>query len=87
MEARIYKPKRWRNGKRVIGRLYRARIKLQDENRVRDVALKVSDRQVAQQKLIAMVRELEQEAQGMGTRSVVLARRATSAARVQAFGR
>jgi len=28
MEARIYKPKRWQNGKRVTARLYRARVKL-----------------------------------------------------------
>ena len=65
MEARIYKPKRQRNGKRVISRLYRARVKLDGEDRVRDIALKVSDRQVAQQKLNEIVRELEHEAAGL----------------------
>jgi hypothetical protein len=42
MEARIYKPKRLRNGKRTIGRLYRARVKLTGDNKVRDIPLKVS---------------------------------------------
>jgi len=45
MEARIYKPKRVRNGKRSTGRLYRARIKLAGDNQVRDIALQVSDKQ------------------------------------------
>ena len=39
MEARIYKPKRLRNGKRTIGRLYRARVKLTGDNKVRDIPL------------------------------------------------
>ena len=51
MEARIYKPKRHRNGKRTTGRLYRARVKLTGDNKVRDISLGVSDKQVAQQKL------------------------------------
>jgi len=65
MEARIYKSKRLRNGKRVAGRLYRARVKLDGDEKVRDIALKVSDRQVAQQKLNELVRELEHEAAGL----------------------
>ncbi|MGH8021937.1 MAG: site-specific integrase, partial [Limisphaerales bacterium] len=65
MEARIYKSKRLRNGKRVAGRLYRARVKLDGDDKVRDIALKVSDRQVAQQKLNELVRELEHEAAGL----------------------
>jgi integrase len=65
MEARIYKSKRQRNGKRVTGRLYRARVKLDGDDKVRDIALKVSDRQVAQQKLNEIVRELEHEAAGL----------------------
>ena len=65
MEARIYKPKRQRNGKRVTGRLYRARVKLDGDAKVRDIALKVSDRQVAQQKLNQIIRELEHEAAGL----------------------
>ena len=46
MEARIYKPKRLQNGKRVTARLYRARIKLACDSKVRDIALQVSDKQV-----------------------------------------
>ena len=65
MEARIYKPKRLRNGKRTIGRLYRARVKLTGDNKVRDIPLKVSDKQVAQQKLNKLVQELEHESAGL----------------------
>ena len=65
MEARIYKPKRLRNGKRTIGRLYRARVKLTGDNKVRDVSLGVADKQVAQQKLIKLIQELEHESAGL----------------------
>ena len=65
MEARIYKTKRLHNGKRVVGRVYRARVKLDGDDKVRDIALKVTDRQVAQQKLNEIVRELEHEAAGL----------------------
>jgi integrase len=65
MEARIYKPKRWRDGKRTTGRLYRARVKLASDSKVRDIALKVSDKQVAQQKLNKLVQELEHESAGL----------------------
>jgi hypothetical protein len=59
MEARIYKTKRLRNGKRVTARLYRARVKLTGDNKVRDISLGVSDKQVAQQKLNKLIQELE----------------------------
>jgi integrase len=65
MEARIYKPKRVRNGKRTVGRLYRARIKLAGDSAVRDIALQVSDKQVAQQKLNKLIQELEHESAGL----------------------
>jgi len=65
MEARIYKPKRLRNGKRTTGRLYRARVRLTGDNKVRDIPLKVSDKQVAQQKLNKLVQELEHESAGL----------------------
>jgi integrase len=65
MEARIYKPKRLQNGKRITGRLYRARIKLAGDNKVRDIALQVSDKQVAQQKLNKLIQELEHESVGL----------------------
>ena len=65
MEARIYKTKRQRNGKRVVGRVYRARVKLDGDDKVRDIALKVTDRQVAQQKLNKIVHDLEHEAAGL----------------------
>jgi integrase len=65
MEARIYKPKRLRNGKRTIGRLYRARVKLTGDNKVRDIPLGVCDKQVAQQKLNKLIQELEHESAGL----------------------
>ena len=65
MEARIYKPKRLQNGKRTTGRLYRARIKLAGDSKVRDIALQVSDKQVAQQKLNKLIQELEHESAGL----------------------
>jgi integrase len=65
MEARIYKAKRLRNGKRTVGRLYRARIKLAGDTKVRDIALEVSDKQVAQQKLNKLIQELERELAGL----------------------
>ncbi len=65
MEARNYKPKRLRNGKRTIGRLYRARVKLTGDNKVRDIPLGVSDKQVAQQKLNKLIQELEHESAGL----------------------
>jgi len=65
MEARIYKPKRHRNGKRTTGRLYRARVKLTGDNKVRDISLGVSDKQVAQQKLNKLIQELEHESAGL----------------------
>jgi hypothetical protein len=65
MEARIYKTKRQRNGKRTTGRLYRARVKLTGDNKVRDISLGVSDKQVAQQKLNKLIQELEHESAGL----------------------
>jgi integrase len=65
MEARIYKTKRLRNGKRVTARLYRARVKLTGDNKVRDISLGVSDKQVAQQKLNKLIQELEHESAGL----------------------
>ncbi len=65
MEARIYRPKRLRNGKRVTARLYRARVKLPGDSKVRDIALQVADKQVAQQKLNKLIQELEHESAGL----------------------
>ncbi len=49
----------------MTGRLYRARIKLAGDNKVRDIALQVSDKQVAQQKLNKLIQELEHESAGL----------------------
>ena len=59
MIALTYKPKRMRGGKRVVGRLYRGKYRLGGESRIHDVALGVCDKQVAEQKLAAIVRDCE----------------------------
>lgn len=65
MIAHVYKPKRMREGKRMVGRLYRAKYRIKGESKIRDVLLGVSDRQVAQQKLATIIRDCEKEACGM----------------------
>jgi len=57
--ALTYKPKRMRGGKRVVGRLYRGKYRLGGESKIHDVALGVCDKQVAEQKLAAIVRDCE----------------------------
>ena len=59
MIALTYKPKRMRGGKRVVGRLYRGKYRLGGESKIHDVALGVCDKQVAEQKLAAIVRDCE----------------------------
>ena len=54
----LYKPKRWRNGKRLIARLYSLKLRLNGENRISYVALGVSDRQVAEEKARKIVQEV-----------------------------
>ena len=61
----VFKAKRRKDGKVVESRVYTGRIKLDGETRYRHVALNVTDKRVAEQKLAAMVRELEMEACGL----------------------
>jgi integrase len=65
MIAYIYRPKRRHDGKRVISRLYSAKIRVDGERRISQVSLGVSDKQVAQEKLRLMVQEREKELQGL----------------------
>ena len=65
MIAYIYRPKRRHDGKRVISRLYSAKIRVNGERRISQVSLGVSDKQVAQEKLRQMVQEREKELHGL----------------------
>lgn len=65
MIAHIYKPKRRKNGKQVVARLYWAKVRLNGEAKIACIPLHVSDKQVAKQKLDAIVREMQQEAAGI----------------------
>ena len=65
MIAYIYRPKRWRNGKRTTSRLYSAKIRVGGEQRISQVSLHVSDKQVAQEKLRQLVQDREKELQGL----------------------
>ena len=61
----LYKPKRWRNGGRITSRLYSAKIRIDGECRILQVALGVSDKDAAREKLDKLVKELEKEKQGL----------------------
>ncbi len=65
MIAYIYRPKRRHDGKRVISRLYSAKIRVDGERRISQVPLRVSDKQVAQEKLRQLVQEREKELNGL----------------------
>jgi integrase len=61
----LYRPKRMRNGKRIISRLYSARIRLDGERRILNVSLGVTDKDVAKDKLRKLVQEMEKEFHGL----------------------
>jgi integrase len=65
MIAYIYRPKRRHDGKRIISRLYSAKIRVDGERRISQVSLGVSDKQVAQEKLRQLVQEREKELHGL----------------------
>ena len=66
MISYVYKPKRVRNGKVRVGKNYRGRYQLDDERgKPHDVPLRTRDRQVAEQRLHEIVRDLQREAMGI----------------------
>jgi integrase len=65
MIKQVYKPSRRRNGKRVLGRMYRGRYRLDPREKVSDVALRTDDKQVAEQRLARIVREEQHEREGL----------------------
>lgn len=65
MRAFLFKHKRRRNGKVVTGRTWTARIKLSGAAKHRDFPLRVTSKDVANQKLNDLIKELEREAAGL----------------------
>ncbi len=65
MKFFVFKPKRKKNGKVLVGRLYRGRYQLEEDSKSIEVALKVSDKQVALAKMERLVREAQQERYGI----------------------
>ena len=65
MIAHLFKPRRRRAGKLVVTKTWHVRRRLQPGHPVESRNLGVRDRQVAQQKLVALVAEAEREAAGI----------------------
>ena len=65
MKFFIFKPKRRKNGKLLVGRLYRGLYRLEEDSESIEVALKVTDKQVALSKMECLVREAQQERYGI----------------------
>jgi hypothetical protein len=65
MIAYIYRPRRRRNGKLIFARLYRARVRFQDEHKAKDIPLHVTEKRSAEQKLQQILNEHSQESVGL----------------------
>ncbi len=61
----VYRPKRTRNGKRIVSRLYRGKYRLEPGEPIRDIPLRTTDKRIAEKKLEQIVSELEQERAGI----------------------
>jgi hypothetical protein len=64
MIAIVYRPSRVKNGRRVVGRTYRGKYRLDPRERIKDVPLHTNDKQVAQQKLRKILEEEQNERAG-----------------------
>jgi integrase len=64
MIAIVYRPSRVKDGRRVIGRMYRAKYRLDPRDKIKDVPLHTNDKQVAQQKLRKVLEEEQDEQAG-----------------------
>ncbi len=65
MICTIFRPKRTKDGKCQVSRLYRGRYRLDGEIKITDVPLQTSDKRVAQQRLEQIVRDKQLEQSGM----------------------
>jgi integrase len=64
MIATVYRPSRLKNGRRVIGRMYRGKYRLDPREKIKDVPLYTNDKQVAQQTLREILEEEQNERAG-----------------------
>jgi integrase len=64
MIATVYRPSRVKDGRRVVGRMYRGKYRLDPRERIKDVPLHTNDKQVAQQKLRKILEEEQDERAG-----------------------
>ena len=65
MIKNVFRPKRKPQGKKKTARLYRGRYRLDGEVRITEVALKTTDKQVAEKILNELVKERERERAGI----------------------
>lgn len=65
MIAHVYRPKRKRGGQTIVARMYRARVQLPGEHKVRDIGLGVTEVRSAQQKLQQLLAEASRESVGL----------------------
>jgi len=65
MICSVFRPKRTKNGKAEISRLYRGRYRLDGQSKITDVPLHTTDKRVAQQKLEEIVRLKQLESVGL----------------------
>lgn len=65
MISNVYRPKRMRNGKRIVSRMYRGRYRLKNEIQVTEIPLYTSDKQVAKERLRKITDEIQQEGAGI----------------------
>lgn len=65
MIANVYRPSRRKNGKRTKSRVYRGRYRLHPADRIKEVPLRTSDKQVAQERLKQIILEEQREAEGL----------------------
>jgi len=65
MIAHVFKPRRRINGKFEVSRVYRARFRIDGQDRLCDVSLGTSDKQAAEAKLALIIKERELERAGI----------------------
>ncbi len=65
MICTVFRPKRIKDGKIQVARMYRGRYRLGDDPRVTDIPLHTNDKRVAQQRLEEIVKERQLESVGL----------------------
>src|SRR5260370_22492619 len=65
MISQVYRPSRRKNGKRVVSRLYRGRYRLHPSDKIKEVALRTHDKQVARERLKQIIVEEQREHVGL----------------------